>query len=55
MASSTHTEPVETIDIMPTLAAMLGLPIAADSVDGHCLSGVPGVSCPARGAAAASR
>jgi len=29
--------PIETIDIMPTLAAWLGLPLAAGAVDGHCL------------------
>jgi hypothetical protein len=35
---------IETIDIMPTLAAMIGLPIQAGSVDGRCLSAV-GVNC----------
>ncbi|GAA4717422.1 alkaline phosphatase family protein [Sphingomonas lutea] len=38
-------QPVETIDIMPTLAAMLG--IAAGQVDGRCLA-VPGASCGSR-------
>lgn len=38
MAASTREEPIETVDIMPTLAAMIGLP--AESVDGHCLSSV---------------
>ncbi|HEX6741983.1 MAG TPA: alkaline phosphatase family protein [Sphingomicrobium sp.] len=38
---------VETTDIMPTLAAWLGLPLAPGSVDGHCLAGV--ASCPASG------
>lgn len=28
---------VETIDIMPTLASLIGMPIAAGSVDGRCL------------------
>lgn len=28
---------VDTTDIMPTLAAMIGLPLAQASVDGHCL------------------
>ena len=37
---------VETTDIMPTLAAMIGVPIPAGSIDGHCLSDVPGASCP---------
>ena len=35
----------DTVDIMPTLAAMIGLPIAAGSVDGHCLQGTP-AACP---------
>jgi hypothetical protein len=37
---------VETTDIMPTLAAWLGLPIAAGSIDGHCLASV--AACPRR-------
>jgi arylsulfatase A-like enzyme len=36
------------VDIMPTLAAMLGLPITAPAVDGKCLDGVPGVVCSRR-------
>jgi hypothetical protein len=36
---------VETVDIMPTLAAMLGLPLAAGSTEGRCLGGA-GVTCP---------
>ncbi len=36
---------VETTDIMPTLAAWLGVPLAPGSVDGHCLTSV--ASCPA--------
>jgi arylsulfatase A-like enzyme len=35
---------VETTDIMPTLAAMIGLPLAPGTVDGHCLDAV--VQCP---------
>ena len=38
----------ETTDIMPTLANMIGLPLRAGSIDGHCLGDVPGTSCPAR-------
>ena len=38
----------ETTDIMPTLANMIGLPLRAGSIDGHCLKDVPGTSCPAR-------
>jgi arylsulfatase A-like enzyme len=37
----------ETTDILPTLAGLIGLPVAAGSVDGHCLKDVPGVTCPA--------
>ena len=36
---------VETTDIMPTLAATLGLPLAPGSVDGRCLAQV--AQCPA--------
>ena len=37
----------ETVDIMPTLAALIGLPLAPGSVDGRCLDLVsgPGTSC----------
>lgn len=38
-------QPVETADIMPTLAAMIGLAVEPRSVDGKCLSAV-GVTCP---------
>jgi predicted AlkP superfamily pyrophosphatase or phosphodiesterase len=40
---------VETVDIMPTLAALIGLPLAPGSVDGRCLDLDPGPesSCPA--------
>ncbi len=38
-------QPVETVDIMPTLAAMIGLAVQPDSVDGKCLPAA-GVSCP---------
>jgi arylsulfatase A-like enzyme len=33
------------VDIMPTLAALIGLPVAAGSVDGRCLDGTPAF-CP---------
>jgi len=36
---------VETVDIMPTLAAMAGLTLAPGSFDGRCLSAT-GVACP---------
>jgi predicted AlkP superfamily pyrophosphatase or phosphodiesterase len=48
-ASGTTVEhSAETTDIMPTLASMIGLPVAAGSVDGHCLSDVPGAGCTIR-------
>ncbi|HVQ07671.1 MAG TPA: alkaline phosphatase family protein [Allosphingosinicella sp.] len=39
---------VETVDILPTLAALIGLPIAPASIDGHCLDLIAGPenSCP---------
>ena len=40
--------PVEAIDIAPTLAALIGLPIQTGAMDGKCLTGVPGIICPAR-------
>ena len=39
---------IETVDILPTLAASLGLAIDQNSIDGECLSNVQDVSCPAR-------
>ena len=39
---------VETADIMPTLAAMIGLPLTAPAIDGKCLDGAPGVICTRR-------
>jgi len=41
---------VETVDIMPTLAGLIGLPLASNSVDGRCLDldAGPGTTCPAR-------
>ncbi|MBN8808234.1 MAG: alkaline phosphatase family protein [Sphingomonas sp.] len=39
---------VETVDIMPTLAALIGFPLAPGEVDGRCLDldGGPGSTCP---------
>jgi len=39
---------VETVDIMPTLAGLIGLPLAPGSVDGRCLDldAGPGTTCP---------
>ena len=48
MAAAAREEAVETADIMPTLAAMIGLPIQPGSIDGKCLAGIHGVTCPPR-------
>ena len=48
MAPAARDQPVETVDIMPTLAAMVGLPVEPGSIDGKCLAGIDGVTCPAR-------
>ena len=48
MAAATRTEPVETTDIMPTLAPMIGVPVDPYTIDGHCLQAVSGAACPTR-------
>jgi predicted AlkP superfamily pyrophosphatase or phosphodiesterase len=48
MASADRAEAIETADIMPTLAASLGLGIDARSIDGECLTSVLGIACPSR-------
>jgi predicted AlkP superfamily pyrophosphatase or phosphodiesterase len=40
--------PIDTVDILPTLAAALGLAIPATSIDGHCLEAVAGNACTPR-------
>ncbi|MEO6198967.1 MAG: alkaline phosphatase family protein [Sphingomicrobium sp.] len=47
-APAQREEAVETIDIMPTLAAMIGVPLAAGAIDGKCLSNISTVACPTR-------
>jgi predicted AlkP superfamily pyrophosphatase or phosphodiesterase len=42
---STIERSADTTDILPTLAASIGLPVQAGSVDGHCLVDVPGAGC----------
>jgi hypothetical protein len=42
---ATVNTPADTVDIMPTLAALIDLPLAPASVDGHCLDGTPAF-CP---------
>ncbi len=48
MAPSERNDHVETVDIMPTLAASIGLDVEPSSIDGECLTGIAGVNCPAR-------
>jgi predicted AlkP superfamily pyrophosphatase or phosphodiesterase len=47
MARSERAEAVSTVDIMPTLASMLGL-AQPPGVDGKCLAGLQGIACPFR-------
>ncbi|MFL6751157.1 MAG: alkaline phosphatase family protein [Sphingomicrobium sp.] len=46
MITSDRNEAIETADIMPTLAASLGLAVDQKSIDGKCLTGIPSVGCP---------
>jgi hypothetical protein len=47
MTPSAPRTAAETADIMPTLAAMLGLSLGPPAIDGHCLAAA-GVACPVR-------
>jgi len=44
VAARSTDQPVETVDIMPTLAAMIGVPVDKGSIDGECLPAA-GVTC----------
>ena len=48
MPAAARDEAVETVDIMPTLAAMLALPVDQGRIDGRCLANVAGATCPPR-------
>lgn len=48
LTAADRAEPAETVDIAPTLAAMLGLQVARGAFDGRCLSGMAGIACPPR-------
>ena len=48
MAHSERNDAIETADIMPTLAASIGLAVDPSAIDGECLGGIAAVSCPAR-------
>jgi hypothetical protein len=43
-----RSEAVETADIMPTLAALLGVRVDASKIDGHCLASAAIAPCPTR-------
>jgi hypothetical protein len=47
MQPSNRDDAVDTVDIMPTIAAMIGVPVSSGTIDGHCLSGLQGIACPA--------
>jgi arylsulfatase A-like enzyme len=44
-APADRTEAVQTVDILPTLAPMIGLDLTAPAVDGRCLPNSAGVTC----------
>jgi hypothetical protein len=48
MPATVRDEAIATVDIMPTLAAMLGVPVEPSAIDGKCLTGISGVACPPR-------
>lgn len=48
MTAAARDTPIETVDIMPTLAALLGVPLAPGSVDGKCLAEIDGIACQLR-------
>jgi hypothetical protein len=48
VTGSTVEHSAETTDILPTLASIIGLPVASGAIDGHCLGDVPGAQCGAR-------
>lgn len=47
MAPQNREEAIDTTNIMPTIAAMMGIPVDKGSIDGRCLSGISGIACPA--------
>ena len=48
VTASERGEAIETADILPTLAAMLGISVQPGSIDGKCLTGIQGIACPPR-------
>jgi hypothetical protein len=48
MAPSDRPDPIDTSNIMPTLAAMIGVALDLSTIDGRCLQGISGVACSTR-------
>ena len=48
MTPSDRPDPIDTSNIMPTLAAMIGVSLDPSAIDGRCLQGISGVICPNR-------
>ena len=48
MTRTERNDAIETVDIMPTLAAAIGLTVDQKSIDGKCLTGVAAINCPSR-------
>jgi hypothetical protein len=48
MAPANRDEAVDTSNIMPTVAAQIGVPVDTAAIDGHCLQGIAGIACPAK-------
>ena len=47
-AAQSIDQPVETVDILPTIAASMGLALPMATIDGKCLAAAPGATCPTR-------
>ena len=48
MPHTLRNDSIETVDIMPTLAAAIGLTVDQKSIDGKCLTGISTANCPTR-------
>jgi predicted AlkP superfamily pyrophosphatase or phosphodiesterase len=47
MAPQDREEAVDTSNIMPTIAAMMGIPVGSGAIDGRCIAGIGAIVCPA--------
>ncbi|MGN6155261.1 MAG: alkaline phosphatase family protein, partial [Sphingomicrobium sp.] len=47
MAPQDRADAVDTSNIMPTIAAMITIPVDLGTIDGRCLTGINGIACPA--------